>query len=75
VTVFWLMMITVSLSSCRNSITKNDTGLSFKGAWLIAVGCMIGGGIFSTLIVVVGMSGSFAWLSFLATGLIALRCW
>jgi amino acid transporter len=53
-------------------MTKNDTGLSFNGAWSMAVGGMIGGGIFSTLGVVVGISGSLAWLSFLAAGLIAL---
>ncbi|WVM93283.1 hypothetical protein ULG90_04500 [Halopseudomonas pachastrellae] len=38
----------------------------------MAVGGMIGGGIFSTLGVVVGIAGSLAWLSFVAAGLIAL---
>lgn len=50
----------------------NNSGLSFNGAWSMAVGGMIGGGIFSTLGVVVGISGSLAWLSFLSAGLIAL---
>ena len=38
----------------------------------MAVGGMVGGGIFSTLGVVVGIAGGFAWLSFAAAGLIAL---
>lgn len=38
----------------------------------MAVGGMIGGGIFSTLGVVVGIAGAWAWLSFAAAGLIAL---
>ena len=38
----------------------------------MAVGGMIGGGIFSTLGVVVGIAGAWAWLSFTAAGLIAL---
>lgn len=33
---------------------------------------MVGGGIFSTLGVVIGIAGKWAWLSFLAAGLIAL---
>lgn len=38
----------------------------------MAVGGMVGGGIFSTLGVVVGIAGAWAWLSFAAAGLIAL---
>ncbi len=38
----------------------------------MAVGGMVGGGIFSTLGVVVGIAGAWAWLSFVAAGLIAL---
>lgn len=38
----------------------------------MAVGGMIGGGIFSTLGVVVGIAGALAWLSFAVAGLIAL---
>lgn len=38
----------------------------------MAVGGMIGGGIFSTLGVVIGIAGAWAWLSFVAAGLIAL---
>lgn len=38
----------------------------------MAVGGMIGGGIFSTLGVVIQVAGSWAWVSFLVAGLIAL---
>lgn len=38
----------------------------------MAVGGMIGGGIFSTLGVVINIAGQWAWLSFVAAGLIAL---
>jgi len=38
----------------------------------MAVGGMVGGGIFSTLGVVVAISGAWAWLSFFVAGLIAL---
>jgi hypothetical protein len=37
----------------------------------MAVGGMVGGGIFSTLVVVVGIDGSWAWVSLIAAGLIA----
>lgn len=46
--------------------------LSFNQAWSMAVGGMIGGGIFSTLGVVVSIAGPLAWLSFVVAGLIAL---
>lgn len=38
----------------------------------MAVGGMVGGGIFSTLGVVIGIAGPWAWLSFATAGLIAL---
>jgi len=38
----------------------------------MAVGGMVGGGIFSTLGVVIGIAGPYTWLSFVAAGLIAL---
>jgi amino acid transporter len=38
----------------------------------MSVGGMVGGGIFSTLGVVIGIAGSWAWLSFVVAGLIAL---
>jgi len=46
--------------------------LGFQGAWSMAVGGMVGGGIFSTLGVVVGIAGPLAWLSFVLAGAIAL---
>jgi len=49
---------------------KNKLG--FNGAWSMAVGGMVGGGIFSTLGVVVSIAGPYAWLSFLCAGLVAL---
>lgn len=38
----------------------------------MSVGGMVGGGIFSTLGVVVGIAGPWAWLSFAAAGVVAL---
>jgi amino acid transporter len=46
--------------------------LGFNATWSMAVGGMVGGGIFSTLGVVIGIAGSWAWLSFVAAGVIAL---
>ena len=46
--------------------------LGLPGAWAMAVGGMIGGGIFSTLGVVISVAGHWAWTSFLVGGLIAL---
>ncbi|MGE0040394.1 MAG: APC family permease [Vicinamibacterales bacterium] len=46
--------------------------LGFNATWSMAVGGMVGGGIFSTLGVVIGIAGAWAWLSFVAAGLIAL---
>ncbi len=47
-------------------------GLTLNGAWSMAVGGMIGGGIFATLGVVITVAGRYAWLSFVIGGLIAL---
>ena len=49
-----------------------DSKLSPTSAWSMSVGGMVGGGIFSTLGVVVGIAGRWAWLSFVAAGLVAL---
>lgn len=46
--------------------------LGLNGAWSMAVGGMIGGGIFATLGVVITAAGKYAWLSFVLGGLIAL---
>jgi amino acid transporter len=52
----------------------SDAGskLGFNATWSMAVGGMVGGGIFSTLGVVIEIAGAWAWLSFVAAGLIAL---
>ena len=49
---------------------ENDK-LGFQGTWSMAVGGMVGGGIFSTLGVVITIAGSWAWLSFVVAGVIA----
>lgn len=46
--------------------------MGFNATWAMAVGGMVGGGIFSVLGVVVSVAGKWAWLSFLIGGLIAL---
>ena len=46
--------------------------LSLNAAWSMAVGGMIGGGIFATLGVVFTVAGQLAWLSFVIGGAIAL---
>lgn len=46
--------------------------LGMNASWSMAVGGMVGGGIFSTLGVVIGLAGVLAWLSYLAAGLVAL---
>jgi amino acid transporter len=53
-------------------MNQTQTKLGFNGTWSMAVGGMVGGGIFSTLGVVVGIAGAWAWLSFVSAGLIAL---
>ena len=53
-------------------MNQSKSKLSFNATWSMAVGGMVGGGIFSTLGVVVGIAGAWAWLSFAAAGLIAL---
>jgi amino acid transporter len=46
--------------------------MGFNATWSMAVGGMVGGGIFAVLGVIVEIAGSLAWLSFLIGGLIAL---
>jgi hypothetical protein len=46
--------------------------LGFNATWSMAVGGMVGGGIFSTLGVVIAIAGSWTWLSFAIAGLVAL---
>ena len=52
------------------STSKEKMG--FNATWSMAVGGMVGGGIFSVLGVVVMLAGKWAWLSFVIAGLIAL---
>ncbi|MCB9896424.1 MAG: amino acid permease [Planctomycetes bacterium] len=52
-------------------MAKTSGKLGFNATWSMAVGGMVGGGIFSTLGVVIAIAGSWAWLSFLSAGLIA----
>ncbi|MGD2129398.1 MAG: APC family permease [Lysobacterales bacterium] len=53
-------------------MNDSNSKLGFSSTWSMAVGGMIGGGIFSTLGVVVKIAGAWAWLSFVVAGLIAL---
>jgi amino acid transporter len=50
----------------------SDSKLGFNATWSMAVGGMIGGGIFSTLGVVIRIAGAKAWLSFVVGGVVAL---
>ena len=51
---------------------RSDDKLGLNATWSMAVGGMVGGGIFSTLGVVIRIAGAWAWLSFAVAGLIAL---
>lgn len=46
--------------------------MGLGATWAMAVGGMVGGGIFSVLGVVIERSGAWAWLSFVLAGVIAL---
>ncbi|PKQ16505.1 MAG: amino acid permease [Actinobacteria bacterium HGW-Actinobacteria-7] len=45
--------------------------MGFNATWSMAVGGMVGGGIFTVLGVIIALAGSLAWLSFLLGGIIA----
>lgn len=51
---------------------SGQTKMGLNATWSMAVGGMVGGGIFSVLGVVLSVSGRWAWLSFVLAGLIAL---
>jgi amino acid transporter len=51
---------------------SNQKKMGFNATWSMAVGGMIGGGIFSVLGIVVFIAGQWAWLSFVIGGLIAI---
>jgi len=53
-------------------MSNENSKMNFASSWSMAVGGMIGGGIFSVLGVVIQLSGSWAWLSFVLAGMIAL---
>ncbi len=55
----------------RDKAIHERPALGLGGAWAMAVGGMIGGGIFSTLGIVISVAGQWAWLSFLIGGVIA----
>ncbi|WP_340115046.1 APC family permease [Maribellus mangrovi] len=46
--------------------------MNFNATWSMAVGGMVGGGIFSVLGVIIESAGQWAWLSFVIAGAIAL---
>ena len=52
--------------------SRSGSTLGFNAAWSMAVGGMIGGGIFSAMGVVIELAGAWAWASFALGGLIAL---
>lgn len=53
-------------------LIKESKKMGFNATWSMAVGGMVGGGIFSVLGIIIGIAGQWAWLSFLIAGLIAL---
>ncbi|WMN07745.1 APC family permease [Marivirga arenosa] len=53
-------------------MSSNNKKMNFNATWSMAVGGMVGGGIFSVLGVIIQTAGQWAWLSFLLAGLIAL---
>ncbi len=46
--------------------------MGFNATWSMAVGGMVGGGIFSVLGVIIDTAGRWAWLSFVLAGIVAL---
>nr|MDA3905875.1 APC family permease [Bacteroidales bacterium] len=51
---------------------KENKKMGFNATWSMAVGGMVGGGIFSVLGVIISIAGQWAWLSFVLAGFIAL---
>ncbi|MEC9489809.1 MAG: APC family permease, partial [Halanaerobiales bacterium] len=51
---------------------KKNNKMGLNETWSMAVGAMIGGGIFSVLGVIITTAGNYAWLSFIISGAIAL---
>jgi amino acid transporter len=46
--------------------------MGFNATWSMAVGGMVGGGIFSVLGVIIDTAGRWSWLSFVLAGIVAL---
>ncbi|MAS87256.1 MAG: amino acid permease [Micavibrio sp.] len=46
--------------------------MGFNATWSMAVGGMVGGGIFATLGLVIELAGAYAWLAYLVGGIAAL---
>ncbi|MEN7536071.1 APC family permease [Aurantiacibacter flavus] len=65
-------MSSKSSPSAGSAAPAQRRALGVGGAWAMAVGGMIGGGIFSTLGVVISVAGQWAWVSFLLGGIVAL---
>ncbi|MCB9284557.1 MAG: amino acid permease [Lewinellaceae bacterium] len=53
-------------------MNENSAKMGFNATWSMAVGGMVGGGIFSVLGVIIHTAGQWAWLSFVMAGIIAL---
>ena len=53
-------------------MNKKKEKFGLNATWSMAVGGMVGGGIFSVLGVIIDTAGQWAWLSFVIAGLIAL---
>ncbi len=51
---------------------SSDEKMGLNATWSMAVGGMVGGGIFSVLGVIIATAGAWAWLSFVVAGAIAL---
>ncbi|APU69946.1 MAG: APC family permease [Bacteroidota bacterium] len=50
---------------------SSSGNLGWPSVWALAAGGMVGGGIYTALGVVVSVSGQWAWLSFIISGIIA----
>lgn len=57
------------ISKKSKEMSKSNK-LSFNATWSMAVGGMVGGGIFSVMGLIVQIAGQWAWLSFLISGVI-----
>ncbi len=53
------------------SNNSSSGSLGWPSVWALAAGGMVGGGIYTALGVVVSVSGQWAWLSFIISGIIA----